>query len=355
MYSTCLFCTKDLGTNEVIETLPIGRRLAFDAAQGRLWVVCRHCAKWNLVPFESRLESIDACERLFRDTPTRYSTENIGLARVKEGLELVRIGPAMRPEFAGWRYGEAMRLRRRRNIGLTTLTLGAAGVGYFALGSLGGAAGGLMSAAMFQMLLSGALHHGSRVVVPHPTTGRRMSLMMDSLTGTKLVMREDGPLLRLTALVGLRQTTTEWHGEDVARVGRRIMAGINALSGNQRSLMAAAELLGAHQGDLSSWLDPARRREMRWDVTSDGQAPIARSGALHWYGYGDPMLHIATLPAEHRLAFEMYFAESAERTYLEGELTLLEREWRQAEELAKISDGLALPETADEELQRRKS
>jgi hypothetical protein len=68
-------------------------------------VVCRHCAKWNLVPFESRLESIDACERLFRDTPTRYSTDNIGLARVKEGLEL-RIGPAMRPEFAGWRYGE---------------------------------------------------------------------------------------------------------------------------------------------------------------------------------------------------------------------------------------------------------
>ena len=97
MYSTCLFCTKDLGTNEVIETLPIGRRLAFDAAQGRLWVVCRHCAKWNLVPFDSRLESIDACERLFRDTPTRYSTDNIGLARVKEGLELVRIGPAIRP------------------------------------------------------------------------------------------------------------------------------------------------------------------------------------------------------------------------------------------------------------------
>jgi len=177
---------------------------------------------------------------------------------------------------------------------------------------------------------------------------------MDSLAGTKLVMRDDGPMLRLKTLVGLRQTNTEWHGHDVSRVGRRIMAGINAVSGSRRSLMAAADLLGAHQGDLSSWLDPSRRREMRLDITSEGRAPIARSGGLHWYGYGDPMLHVATLPVEHRLAFEMYFAESAERTYLEGELTLLEREWRQAEELAKISDGLALPETADEELQRRK-
>jgi hypothetical protein len=105
MYSTCLHCTKSLGTNDVLETLPIGRRVAFDAAQGRLWVVCRECARWNLVPFDTRLESIDACERLYRDTPTRYATDNIGLAHTKAGLELVRIGQPLRPEFASWRMG----------------------------------------------------------------------------------------------------------------------------------------------------------------------------------------------------------------------------------------------------------
>jgi len=38
MYSTCIFCQKSLGTNEVIESFPIGRRLAFDSAKGgRFW------------------------------------------------------------------------------------------------------------------------------------------------------------------------------------------------------------------------------------------------------------------------------------------------------------------------------
>lgn len=140
MFSTCLHCTKDLGKNEIIETLPIGRRLAFDAAQGRLWVVCRHCAKWNLVPFDTRLESIDVCERLYRDTRTRYATDNIGLARVKEGLELVRIGQPLRPEFASWRYGDSFGKRRRRNLVIGGATIvggiavisgaGALGVGF---------------------------------------------------------------------------------------------------------------------------------------------------------------------------------------------------------------------------------
>src|SRR5436305_2047643 len=35
MYSTCLFCNQDLGSNEVIEQFPIGRRLAFDAYESR--------------------------------------------------------------------------------------------------------------------------------------------------------------------------------------------------------------------------------------------------------------------------------------------------------------------------------
>src|SRR5689334_52317 len=47
VYATCLFCKQPLGTNDAIETFPIGRRLAFDAARGRLWVVCPKCERWN--------------------------------------------------------------------------------------------------------------------------------------------------------------------------------------------------------------------------------------------------------------------------------------------------------------------
>lgn len=106
MYSTCLFCYRDLGRNEFVEHFQIGRRLAFDAAKGRLWVVCRGCQRWNLTPLEERWEAIEECERAFSDTKLRVSTDNIGLARVREGLELVRIGAPKRPEMAAWRYGD---------------------------------------------------------------------------------------------------------------------------------------------------------------------------------------------------------------------------------------------------------
>ena len=114
MYTTCLFCNESLGSNDVIERFPVGRRLAFDAEQGRLWVICGHCTRWNLSPLEERWEAIDDCERRFRATHLRYSTDNIGLAQLREGLELVRIGDPQRPEMAAWRYGDQFGRRRRR-------------------------------------------------------------------------------------------------------------------------------------------------------------------------------------------------------------------------------------------------
>jgi hypothetical protein len=116
VYSTCLFCNQVLGSNQLIEAFPVGRRLAFDQRRGRLWVVCRKCEKWNLTPLEERWEAIETCERLFRDTRKRASTDNIGLARLPEGLELVRIGEPERPEFAAWRYGDQFGRRRKRGI-----------------------------------------------------------------------------------------------------------------------------------------------------------------------------------------------------------------------------------------------
>ena len=112
----CMYCTKPLGVNEVVETFPVGRRLAFDAARGRLWVVCTRCERWNLTPLEERWEAVETCERIFRDTRVRVSTENIGIARHPEGLTLVRIGEPLRPEFAAWRYGDQFGRRRRKHI-----------------------------------------------------------------------------------------------------------------------------------------------------------------------------------------------------------------------------------------------
>ena len=48
------------------------------------------------------------------ETRMRASTENIGIARHREGLELVRIGKPPRGEFAAWRYGDQFGKRLRR-------------------------------------------------------------------------------------------------------------------------------------------------------------------------------------------------------------------------------------------------
>ena len=42
----------------------------------------------------------------------RVSSDQIGLATLSEGLDLVRIGTPLRSEFAAWRYGGRRRKRR---------------------------------------------------------------------------------------------------------------------------------------------------------------------------------------------------------------------------------------------------
>jgi len=117
MYSTCLYCHGRFGSNESVSHFPVGRRLAFDSRRGRLWVICHRCARWNLTPIEERWEAIEECERLFRGHRLRAQTEHIGLAKLRDGLTLVRIGEPLRPEFAAWRYGDVFGTRLRRTAG----------------------------------------------------------------------------------------------------------------------------------------------------------------------------------------------------------------------------------------------
>jgi hypothetical protein len=111
MYATCTFCYASTGRT------PCWRRsrsprVAFDPAKGYVWAICPSCARWNLAPLEERWETMDECERRFRATTLRYSSGNIGLGWLKGDLDLIRIGPAMRPEVAAWRYGRMLTRRR---------------------------------------------------------------------------------------------------------------------------------------------------------------------------------------------------------------------------------------------------
>jgi hypothetical protein len=337
MYSTCLYCTKDLGANQVLETLPVGRRLAFDATAGRLWVVCPACGKWNLVPFDTRLETIDACERIFHDTRTRFSTDNIGLARIREGLELVRIGPALRPEFAAWRYGDRFARRRRRNILVGT----AAGIAI--LGVYAGAAALAGSSVVINIAYQSVFaaynksHIATRFV--RESGGEPLTLTRHDVKRSRLVRVEGPPAMWGISVPERTGVRGRWvGGNDVAPA---LLTGLDAVA-------ALAHLLPVISGTAGS------KSQVSSAVALVERSPTMDSLIPRWGGgesYRRGTTEAATLgklSVKTKLALEMLANEDSERRWLEGELKLLERQWREADRLAAIADRLALPEPGEE-------
>ena len=323
MYTTCMFCRKPLGANEVVETFPVGRRLAFDAARGRLWVVCARCERWNLTPLEERWEAVEDCERIFRGTRVRVSSENIGLARHPEGLTLVRIGEPLRPEFAAWRYGDQFGRRRRRAI-----IYGAAAAAVIGGVVAGGVAAGVLSGAFLSQ--SGSfvnLWVNARTVVRlRPDGGGVIKLKNPDLAGTRLRPDDAGGGFRLQIRKGRK---TAWYdGEEARRFAGAILPRINAMGGGRETVREAVDRI-----------ETAGHPERFLADIAGGNRFQDRKGVP---GYVNKMRKPT------RLALEMALHEEQERRALEGELWLLERAWREAEEIADISDNLFLPEGADE-------
>ncbi len=111
--SSCVFCGTTFTGGPVSDLMAGGRR-AFDPWKGRLWNVCPSCSRWSPVPLALRWETLEACERAVQDRGrVRLTSENLSLIRVGKG-ELVRVGTAPRVELAGWRYGDLMPAQGRR-------------------------------------------------------------------------------------------------------------------------------------------------------------------------------------------------------------------------------------------------
>src|SRR5262245_8933109 len=106
-------CERSLGRNPEIRHLAVGRRIAFDTSKGRLWVICRYCDQWNLVPIEERWEAVEECDRTATTAEATANSSNLGIARTEAGLELLRIGGMDRADIANWRYGRRLVQRQR--------------------------------------------------------------------------------------------------------------------------------------------------------------------------------------------------------------------------------------------------
>jgi len=342
MYSTCLFCTDPLGRNEVIEHFPVGRRLAFDAARGRLWVVCPSCARWNLSPLDIRWEAIEEMERRYRDTHTRVATDHIGMAQLPDRTRLIRIGQPLRPEFAAWRYGQVFKERRRKEEmwygGALVLVVACVGLGFVVPGLLGGVS--LTNGVQLVSTARRLLHrHRPRVPV-RLDDGRTVRLSAASAALARF--RRDtegqwylrlhhadyqptGPLLRTLGVTHRRLavgTYSDVHGPEVFRYAANMLPLVNSTGAENDMITEAVERV-TNVADPKAILEHVARKRSRDP---------------------DNLTVFSEMPAVERLALEMALHEDDERRALEGELAELEQRWRDAEELAAIADNLLVPD-----------
>jgi hypothetical protein len=330
MYNTCMFCNRPLGANEVVETFPVGRRLAFDAKRGRLWVVCQKCERWNLSPLEERWEAVETCERLFRDTRVRVSTDNIGLAKHPEGLELVRIGEPMRPEFAAWRYGDQFGRRRKRAI-----LYGAAGAVVVGTVMVGGVVSGALSGALLGQVGNfwNMWANGRTLLKLRTDDGRILKLRQPDLLGTRLRPDEEGVGYRLELRKGKK---TEWfEGSQAQRLISQVMPKMNRRGGKQQTVQEAV-----------GWIEQLGHPDAFLKDIVSGNRFVDRNGVPGF---------VNKMPPATKLALEMALHEEQERRALEGELWRLERAWKEAEEIAAISDDLLLPSEFGDFVERNRS
>jgi len=318
MLRRCLSCYRPFEANDILDQLPFGRRVACDPARGRLWVICGWCARWSLLPLETRWETLDQLEALASGEARLLKRgENIALFQAGP-IEIVRVGKANAREQAWWRYGSEFGARRRHaravaNVGKAVdalIMLAVCGVPFWG-----------HSDSEHWIRRSRARNFG-------PNAWRGLSVC----PGCGHVLRgirfeEEEPL----HLAPDRDAFALWHGCPACRTNdpatghrltgvtaehvlRRVLAYRNFAGGTERGVAAALAVVTAHETPAALLSEAAGRL-----------APLRQ------------MTEVAAL------ATEIALNDSLEARLLEHELAALERRWREEEALAAIIDGELTP------------
>ncbi|HEX9250087.1 MAG TPA: hypothetical protein VF856_11340, partial [Gemmatimonadaceae bacterium] len=122
------------------------------------------------------------------------------------------------------------------------------------------------------------------------------------------------------------QPQTDIRGEDALRAAAQLLPTLNAKGASSKQVKDAVALATEHT-------DPS--------IVFDRAARLAAT-KRSWNDFGKGAMLTLVSP-ELRLALEMVSHEESERRALEGELHLLEEAWKEAEEIAGISDDMFLP------------
>ncbi len=379
MYAACLHCHAALGRNEALEAFPVARRIAFDPARSRLWAVCLACGRWNLAPLEERWTAIEEAERGFRDAPLRYATEHVGLARLRDGTELVRIGAAPRAEVAAWRYGD--RLPRahgvaRGRLAASALALVGRGTRWLSPArataaseaaerlALGVSGPGGRAQRVLDVVPVGEVPRPAGAVVATGPTDRAVAVLRRRhLADAVLVRPELGTAWRLE--VPHEQGTIVLAGADGLRGAAKLLAAVNRIGVTDQVVHQAARKLeeavdpagyfsrvlaialrsrwGREPGEAHGAGAAAPALAAAAGATTAERLAAQLTGRAFWARGGvgsEARLPLLRVPLADRLALEMAAHEDAERAALDGELAALEAAWREAEVIAAIADAL---------------
>ena len=308
MFRRCGFCNTAFDGDGGPSGLGVGRRIAFDEWKGRLWVVCPRCSRWNLTPFDDRLERIEAVVRAAKAGRIAASTDQVALIRW-ERYDFVRVGKPPRVELATWRYGERLRARARdRAKVVVPLTVAALGLGIAANLALGGSLGifvwNLHSLGDWAYV---RLIGRRKVQLLEPQVcarcGSLMELRAKHLQFARVVPQAATDAAVLVSCPACHAEGTLLTGADAAAALRQGLTFLNATRAGRRRAHEAALVVDRAGGADDLIRDVARRE-----------------------------LTLRSLRAERRLALEMAVDEREE-------VHELERQWREAEEIAEIADG----------------
>jgi hypothetical protein len=304
------------------------------------------------VPFESRYEAIEASERLFRASRLRMSTGQIGIAKTREGTELVRIGAPLRPEMAAWRYaGNLARRRLRYALKTAPVTIGLATIAKSSFGILTmfGTVGFTMLGVSIASGLA-ARYANRRTLASLDVPESRINLTRN-LVG-RIRIEPSGPQglrLLLPTIPSFRigvSAVGELLGEDEGRivVGRRVAKDDDDADRLQKYVPVDGDLSAVLRVIMPIINEAGAPRGLIRDAT-DLLARYDPDPRLILYGSRKDWskakrLTLADANASRRLALEMLVHEESERRWLAGELQSLEDEWVRANEIASLADGL---------------
>jgi hypothetical protein len=308
MYRTCAFCNGKLDGDGGPSGLGVGRRLAFDEWKGRLWVICPRCSRWNLAPLDDRLEKIEAVARTAGAGRVAAATEQVALIRW-QAYDLVRVGKPRRLEFGTWRYGERLKARRREQLKFVVpVTVAAVGLAV----AVNVTAGGSMGVFVWNMPnLARRLYTGMvgrrRVSLAEPPICERcgtvLQLRAKHVAYARVVGQARSDLALLLSCPACRAEGAMLVGREAQLALRQGLTYLAIARAGRQRVEDAARLVEGAGGPDQLIRDVARRE-----------------------------LTVRSLAPERRLALEMAVDERAE-------VEELERQWRDAEEIAEIADG----------------